>query len=186
MIINHHKRFIIYSIPKTGSTSVIEFFNKSEDCWKRNKHVTPAMQMKRFPKQKDFAQYAFFREPYSRIESSFRHIKYWAKVMKIEMISFEEFIKGLADDDHWIWQFREKGYVLKPQSDWVEDYVKLYRFDDLEKGSREIAKKHNVETKGKFPHINQVNKGMMPDWTDKLKGIYREAYKQDFDIWENI
>ena len=83
MVIND-KGFVIYHIPKTGGTSVRRAFKESEgnrEDLVHDQHEKPAAFRKRLPSM-NLLEVLFVRNPWERMESSYRHVKKYHGVVQ--------------------------------------------------------------------------------------------------------
>src|SRR6056300_1476733 len=95
MLTNSIHKFVYIDIPKTGSCSIEEVFNKYKSDWKHPKAFedTTYKHSRQIPNfAKDYYKIASVRNPYDRIISFYYYFMERHLVIKPYMESFEKFL----------------------------------------------------------------------------------------------
>jgi len=94
MIIDDIKKFIFIHTPKTGGTSITEFFSGvgRKDPLPLEHHITYEQCLKEKPEIKDYFSFAFVRNPWNRVVSSYHDTTILERTTE-KTLSFKEFVK---------------------------------------------------------------------------------------------
>jgi len=183
---NYNDKFktVFIHIPKTAGTSV---YTSLFGHVKRN-HIR-LLYFEAYDKNKydDYFKFAFVRNPYDRLVSSFIYIKgrndlYTPVIAKYE--TFDDFVEALLDDANRVKIFRvphfnTQYYFLKDRSGKVGvDF--LGRFESLEHDFKVVCNKLGMPAR--LPHHNKSqHKHFMDYYSPRLIQIVNQVYREDFE-----
>lgn len=166
-IIDKHKLIHLH-VPKTGGSSIINFF----DIWGDDgalhtfksvfidgitctpQHFTGLMLQNLFPKKfENYRKFIVVRDPYTRIISSYidkikHYCPYGFKITELDKDHFHQWVESstmLNNFDHILPQVRYIG-------PFVVDY--LLKFENLEQEFYQMLNYFNIKTDKKLPKIN--------------------------------
>ena len=203
MIIDEHKTIFIH-IPKNAGTSIKTFF-EYETFY--NKHRTiDQIKKENIEVYDSYRKFTVVRNPYDRMISWYFYLKRAMGIEKTRgdhrwssgeyfPDSFLEWIKDPLKNYYTSWklsdirnslhtdiEFNSDGRknsvpLLSPQCYWVDDTVKILKYENLkEELDRFFKKEINIPTRNKSKHeeyLNYYNK-------ESLNIVY-EKYKEDFE-----
>ena len=162
MIIDKYKTIFIH-IPKNAGTSVKDFFNRDRDKFfissiKIQKHDTIHQIKHKAPElYNSFKKFAIVRNPYDRTLS-------WYIYLKNKQNRFKKWIKNPT-------------HKLEPQYTWIDDTVKIIKFENLNKEINEFFNK-----KIDLPIMNKSNhENYLKYYDQKSLDIVYNRYKKDFE-----
>ena len=183
MIINDENKFVFISVPKTGSTSIRRRLGSFEDPPPEIYHMSIEDVLKQYPHVKDYFKFAFIRNPYDRIFSTYINLKYdghhWATELKGKE-TFREFVLDFKNSEY------SKYIHLQPQSSCVKiggnlavDF--LGKFENLQKDFRKVEEILNLEPEPLIK-IRVSSKDKEPKIIDQqIKDIIYDIYHEDFE-----
>lgn len=145
------KKVIFLHVPKTGGTTIERIFDIAllyDANPKTNptpQHLTCKMLRERIGNEKydSYYKFAFVRDPWSRILSSY----YWRQTLpkKRPVLPFVEFIENVERVvDGRLFYRQEFGDHFIPQVEYTSDVDDVFRFEDFENGVRAIASRLGV------------------------------------------
>ena len=170
MIIDQHKIIFIH-IPKTAGSSIKYFFGIKEP---HNKHKTiEEIKAENFKAYNSYNKFAIVRNPYDRMISFYFWMINMAKDVYINasFIEFNEWIK-----DPFRFYNGDTINILNPQYTWVDETVKIIKFENLNKELNEF-----FGEKVNLPITNESNHKYYLEYynTESLDIVY-DKYKEDF------
>jgi len=184
MIINDENKFVFISVPKTGSTSIRRRLGSFEDPPPETYHMSIEDILKQYPHVKDYFKFAFVRNPFDRIYSTYINLKYdghnWATELKKKR-NFREFVLGLNDSQY-------SQYIhLRPQSEYIKlneeigvDFVG--RFESLKEDFAKIEKKIGIKSEPLKKERWSSKRPNDPKFFDyEMRQVVSEFYKEDFE-----
>lgn len=198
MYIHFKKKFIYIAVPKTGSRTIHDFFFNNlenldrERVWnKSNYHAPLKFILKEYP-IKDFFKFAFVRNPFDRLISTYLDFtkntethREFAVKFKNDFKNFDEFILNFTKTE-WAEEIhmRPASWYLKNDDDKIDiDFIGKYEnyIDDLFKLIEilNITKKKDYT----FPILGKTNKEKKFEEyysNKKLINIVRDFYFDDF------
>ena len=172
MIIEEHKAIFIH-IPKNAGTSIETLFGNSSFRIQPDKHANIHEIKKKFPKVYDsYRKFTIIRNPYDKMVSWYFYLKRNLGE-NYDIIDFKEWIK----DPSIFWHVDDPISYLKPQHTWVDETVKIIKFENLNKELNEFFKE-----KIDLPVINKSNHDHHSTYYNResLDIIY-DRYKEDFE-----
>ncbi len=184
MIVNHQQKYVFVSIAKTASTSIRRRLGYFDDPPPEIYHMFLRDIIKQQPKAKDYFKFAFVRNPYDRLYSTYINLKYdghpWAVDIK-KKNTFREFVLDFNESKY------SKYIHLQPQSDYIMYDNKiavnfLGKFENLKENFRtveNILKISNKELKKLRSSGTKHSESKFYD--EDMKNIVREIYKEDFE-----
>ena len=145
------KKIIFLHVPKTGGTTIkrifdISLFHDSNPATSPSpQHFTCNMLEERIGHQKysDYYKFAFVRNPWSRILSSY----FWRQTLPKErpVLPFEDFIGNVAQivakKNYYSQEF---GDHFIPQTEFTSDVNDIFKFEDFEASIATIAAKTGI------------------------------------------
>ena len=193
------KNLLFIHIPKTGGSSITEFFNKNEmeiSLWSKSNHISPEVPyikskwdrdnisfsaqhwvpkyIKEYIKDYDkYFKFTFVRNPYTRILSEYFFNPY---------INY----KGIEYFNQLIPLFLENiDHCHKlPQSDYVDDTIDyIGKYEDLQNHFSNLLKMLNIKLNSKLPKLNNsfYNKDeLISIITRENLNLINLIYKKDF------
>lgn len=176
----HQTRSIFIHVPKCAGTSIEKTLGGKEF----GGHSTAQSIKKRFPKEWEiYYKFGIVREPISRFYSGYWYLK---QRPVIPALSNHNIILS-KDLDDYIQNYFLKDNVLHlwKQKDFICDnnkpLVDIYKFEDLERGWKEILMKLNQH----YQPLPLMNKSK--DYSNAISNeslmILRDFYKEDFEIF---
>tara|TARA_Y100001973_G_C5097958_1_gene281071 strand:- start:187 stop:759 length:573 start_codon:yes stop_codon:yes gene_type:complete len=184
VIVNHEKKYVFISIAKTASTSIRRRLGYNDDPPPEIYHMFLKDIIKEQPKAKDYFKFAFVRNPYDRLYSTYINLKYdghdWATHLK-KKSTFREFVLDFKQSEYC-------NYIhLQPQSSYIKCDENI-AVDFL--GKYEALNEHFkiVENILKLPNkklIKLRSASVVPEepkfYDEGMKQIVRDIYKEDFE-----
>lgn len=118
---------------------------------------------------------AHWREPYSRIESTYRMYKVSDSLYRImkKGETFEEFVRKAIKHEHDPHRLPMYEVASDKHGKFVPTIIVKWDFQELSR----------IFELGRMPKLN-VSRPSPTLWTPELKEAYRERYARDFEIWE--
>ena len=183
MIIDDKNKFVFICVPKTGSTSIRRRLGNFKDPPPEIYHMSIKDVLEQYPHVKDYFKFAFVRNPYDRIFSTYINLKYdghyWATDLKGKK-TFREFVLDFKNSEY------SKYIHLQPQSSCVKidgnlavDF--LGKFQNLQKDFRKVEEILNLEPKPLIK-IRVSSKDKEPKIIDQqIKDIIYDIYREDFE-----
>jgi hypothetical protein len=197
-MISHEHKFIFIHIPKCGGTSVECAFNAWDDkdnffVGSRKQHWFLDQIIKANPESKDYASFAFIRNPFSRIVSEYKYAKKEShnncdhiKSDSPLNLSFKEFCKDLEYNlDQYCYHFHEKSlcdYLLNANGSEKVNYIG--RLENFQKDFNAICDKMEIPQK-RLPHVfkSDDKKNYTEYYDDETRAIIAEKYAKDIDYF---
>ncbi len=184
MIVDHDNKFIFVCIAKCASTSISRRFGYHIDPPPHKYHMFLKDIVYKHPVAKEYFKFAFVRNPYDRVYSTYINLKYdghdWATELKKKR-NFREFILDLKNSEY-------SQYIhLRPQSEYIKinddigvDFVG--RFESLQADFAKIEGIIGIENK---PLKKERWSSRRPDdprfFDHEMKQIIINFYKEDFE-----
>lgn len=168
--IDQNKKIIFIHIPKTGGESIADYFFGKKLLFKQGKHHDIEHYLDTLGD--DISQYYVFsivRHPYKRMLSYYTYLKYTLK--SIGNIELTEWLKN---------PIGENEYLYRPQYFWVNNTVKIFKFElGLSNIIKHIEKDLRIRYDKKLVHKNktQINNISLSHEDKKL--IF-DRYYEDF------
>jgi hypothetical protein len=172
MIIEEHKTIFIH-IPKNAGTSIETLFANSSFRIQPNKHANIHEIKKKFPKLYDsHRKFTIVRNPYDKMVSWYFYLK--RKVgEKHKVVEFNDWIK----DPQLFWHADDPIHFLDPQHTWIDDTVKVIKFENLNEELNEFFKEDI-----KLPITNKSNHDHYSTYYNrKSLDIIYDRYEEDFE-----
>jgi len=191
MILHKHKAIFIH-VPKTGGTSIENFFgrvwdpeiSKIEDysimLGPSLNHCFYDKILEHHPQAPTYFSFSFVRNPWARAVSHYRWFKLWRD--EIKKISFKEFLILISNSD-----FEYKHHV-RPQSDFIVDSDGnqildfVGRFESLQEDFNHVCGKLGLKD-SRLSHVNKSgNLSVYHDFYDKeSKLLVAKKYAEDIE-----
>ena len=172
MIIDKHKTIFIH-IPKNAGTSIETLFANDSFRIQPNKHADIYEIKRKFKNSyNSHKKFTIIRNPYDKMVSWYFYLK---KNLgeNYNIIDFKEWIK----DPSKFWHINDPISYLKPQYKWIDDTVKIIKFENINK---EINKFFKEDIK--LPITNKSNHKHYSNYYDKKSSnIIYDRYKIDFE-----
>ena len=179
MIISHKFKFIFIEIPKTGTTSIVNYFftnlKVNDDflffrklippsrCWR---HCTIQDTLQDFSQCSDYFKFAFVRNPWDRCVSYYC----WEKDVYKKEITFEEYIQMKKYD------LLQKQYIGN-NLDFIGRFENLHQDFDI------ICNKIGIPRQ-QLLHENKTNhKHYTKYYNEKTRDLAVKKYKEDIDFF---
>ena len=184
-MINHKHKFIFVHIPKTGGTSIENFFG---GCNKKHRSLSKMYNHLLFD-IKDYFKFTFVRNPYDRIVSLFF---YMVKDENRNDVNFSSFVKNEV-----CWRINEsrssitrsgKRRHFSQQVDWFENYNKndfyIGKFENFQKDFNVVCDKIGIPPQ-QLPHKNKSNhKHYSEYYTDETRALIAKKYADDIEYFK--
>tara|TARA_R100001530_G_scaffold128235_1_gene97858 strand:+ start:76 stop:615 length:540 start_codon:yes stop_codon:yes gene_type:complete len=171
MIIEEHKTIFIH-IPKNAGTAIETLFGNSSFRIQPDKHANIHEIKKKFPKVYDsYRKFTIIRNPYDKMVSWYFYLK--RNLGKsYDIIDFNEWIK----DPSQFWHANDPIHFLDSQHTWIDNTVKIIKFENLDKELNEFFGK-DID----LPVVNKSNHDHYSTYYNResLDIIY-DRYKEDF------
>jgi len=181
MIIEKYKTIFIH-IPKNAGTAIERFFN--EDSRKHvigaqvaGKHDTISMIKQKFPEEyENYTKFAIIRNPYDRMVSWYFYVNQLCESKPINKYRF--------DFSTWIKNpmsfFFDAKRFLDPQNEWIDDTVKIVKYENLNEDLSKLFKKEI-----NLPVVNKSNHGYYLDYYDEAAfTTVNKKYIEDFKRYD--
>ena len=172
MIIDKYKTIFIH-IPKNAGTSIETLFANSSFRIQPYKHASIHEIKRKFPKLYDsHSKFTIIRDPYDKMVSWYFYLK--TKVgEKHKVVEFNDWVK----DPQLLWHADDPIYFLDPQHTWIDDTVKVIKFENLNEDLNQF-----FEEEIDLPIVNKSNHGHYLKYynKDSLDIVY-DRYKEDFE-----
>ena len=183
MIIHKYKKIFIH-IPKNAGTSINKYFSNE---WgdklsiQADKHATIHEMKNKFPNAyKNYDKFAVVRNPYDRMVSYYfylkrqalKHIKgYGRSTVNYNIIEFKKWV----DEPRQFWY--DPLHYLDCQCDWLDDTVKIIKYENLQNDINKLFKKEIV-----LPVENTTDHDHYSEYYDNYtsNSVY-ERFKKDFE-----
>lgn len=169
--LNEVKRVLVSN--KSPDLPAFLYINKNgittmSHAFRENAHPMEAYFKEEYPQARSVV--TMWREPYDRIESSYRFLKFGTKLTD----TFEEFIvRNCTEEGHDPHQLPQFEVASDKYGRFVPDQIVRWDWG-------EIQRIYGFKT---MPHLN-VGKEKYPlPWTKSLRAMYRERYAMDFAVW---
>jgi hypothetical protein len=187
MVVNHEKKYIFVCIAKTASTSIRRRLGYKYDPPPEEYHMFLKDILDKNPDAKDYYKFAFVRNPYDRLYSTYINLKYdghpWATHLK-QKETFKEFIMDFQGSKY-------SEYIhLQPQVDYITCEGKvnldfLGRFENLDEDFKKVEKHLGMTHKD----LEKIRRSSIMPWNPKyydeeMKKIVRKIYKEDFERFD--
>ena len=171
MIIDKYKTIFIH-IPKNAGTSIETLFANDSFRIQPNKHANIFEIKKKFKNSyNNYKKFTIIRNPYDKMVSWYFYLKRNLGE-NYDIIDFKEWIK----DPSIFWHVDDPISYLKPQHTWVDETVKIIKFENLNKELNEFfGEDIDLPMVNKSDHdhyLNYYNK-------ESLDIVYSK-YKEDF------
>jgi len=190
------KGIVFLHVPKTGGTAVVRFFNiRSLHDWNPEvrpspQHLTCEMLRKKIGNKKyeDYYKFAFVRNPWARILSSY----FWRQTLpkKRPVLPFPDFVETARQavtkrrfydqdfSDHFI-----------PQVEYTVDVDDIFRFEEFDKSIKVLAAKLGIETEPVPPRKPKPHDRYWTYYDNQTRSVIAEIYREeieqfDYRYWE--
>ena len=171
MIIEEHKTIFVH-IPKNAGTSIETYFANGSVRIQPEKHADIYEIKKKFKNSyNNYKKFTIIRNPYDKMVSWYFYLKRNLGE-NYNIIEFNEWIK----DPSKFWHINDPISYLKPQFEWIDDTVRIIKFENIDKEINEFFEKEiNLSI------INKSNHDHYSTYYNKesLNIIYNR-YKEDF------
>ena len=176
MIIEEHKAIFIH-IPKNAGSSIEALFANSSFRIQPGKHDTASEIKSKFPElYESYRKFTIIRNPYDKMVSWYFFLKRNALEnvsTNCDVIEFNEWIK----DPSKFWNFNDPISFLKPQHAWVDETVKIIKYENLNKELNEFFEEEiNLPIVNKSNHEHYLNY-----YNEESLNIIYNKYKEDFE-----
>lgn len=165
MSIDYNNNIIFIHIPKTGGSSINKYFFNQNLVFNTGKHRGI-----KYYKDNNFDLSKFYiftvvRHPYSRMVSYYKYIE---QILHKKMdMSFSDWIKNPIGD---------KKFLFRPQYQWVDESVKIFKFEDgIPNIIDQVKRDTQFDCDRKIKHINKTKNHIELSVEDK-KNIYQKYY----------
>ena len=172
MIIDQYKAIFVH-IPKNAGTSIEKYFGNGSVRIQPNKHADIHEIKTKFKNSyNNYKKFTIIRNPYDKMVSWYFYLKRNLGE-NYNVIEFNEWIK----DPSKFWHADDPISYLKHQHEWVDDTVKIIKFENLNK---EINKFFKEEID--LPIVNKSNHNHYSDYyNEESLDIIYDRYKEDFE-----
>ena len=172
MIIEEYKTIFVH-IPKNAGTAIETLFGNSSFKIQPRKHANIHEIKEIFPKAYDsHSKFTIIRNPYDKMVSWYFYLKRNAGE-KHRVVEFNEWIK----DPLQFWHADDPIYFLDPQHTWVDETVKIIKFENLNKELDEF-----FEEEIDLPTVNKSNHDHFSNYyNEESSDIIYNRYKEDFE-----
>jgi len=183
LIIDDEKKLVFISIAKTASTAIRRRLDNFEDPPPHIYHMFLKDVIDQNPHVKDYFKFAFVRNPYDRLYSTYINLKYdghpWAVELKQKQ-NFESFVLDLKGSKY------SKYIHLQPQVDSIKynggviDFVG--RYENLNSDFHKVEKILNMSHE-KLIKIREssIRPNEPKIYTEQMKQVVCEVYQKDFE-----
>ena len=194
-------------VPKTGGTSIKEYFKKfssmdycgvnaySNDTIGNSDHYIPSRLKYEISNYNNLVKFVTFRNPYDRIVSEF----FWLSADKYTsfddfIVMVNEHIKNISWLDcinkHITIQFGDKRALeieichLLPQHYYYDSNLEILKFETLDDDFNQFLLRHNLPKSGKLMKFNTTKHNNYKDYFDReeIRDIIYNIYKKDFQL----
>ena len=171
MIIDEHKTIFIH-IPKNAGTSIETYFANESVRIQPSKHADIWEIKNRFKNSyNNYKKFTIIRNPYDKMISWYFYLKRNLGE-NYNIVEFNEWIKTPSK----LWHANDPISFLKPQCEWIDDTVKVIKFENLNK---ELNKFFNKKIE--LPITNKSNhKHYSKYYNQESINIIYNRYKKDF------
>lgn len=184
MIINHEKKFIFTSVPKTGSTSIMTQLDASKLAQPPEEYHAPLP-----GGYDDYFKFGFVRNPLDRFISTYidgindhGHLLVWSKRLTLYK-TFKDFCMGfkdepLNDDVH----FRPQHTFFYNGDKCLADAI--YRYEEFAEGCEAASKQIgiNLDSRVRIRQTNRLRDYKLYFDPESMAAII-EFYEEDFNIF---
>lgn len=189
-MISHKRKFVFIHIPKTGGSSVASSGIKKKCRVKGHNSRHPKYPLfKDMPPDKDVFYFAFVRNPWDRLVSSFFYLKGGGN-QKRDAADFKKYFGGAQSFSSLLknWDdFFANQIHFKPQYQWIcdkEGDVTLDfvgHFENLQEDFNIVCDKIGIQPR-KLPHRNKTeHKHYSEYYTDETRELVAEKYAKDIE-----
>lgn len=188
MIVNHKYKFVIFHVPKTGGSSIRHLYrdvlgNDRSAMGDAHKTCRDFVRDNRKQPTIHYARYGMRRNPWDRLESSYRHMIQRTQHHNADKPSFGDFVRGLEVEGSWAHGRLTGSSVMWPQCYFTEcpddNPIELLPFEDFEASAREVAKRHKFVVEGPVPRKNVSDPNIDTPWDEECVAIVRSVYTRD-------
>jgi len=190
-MISYENKIIFCRVAKTGSESIIKFFNEKgikfekimPPNWKQDPNHIPLYEIKKsIPEEtyEDYFKFAFVRNPWDRFISCYLYHQEWVKEnwaekkTKMNLNSFKEFV---LDHKNIPTKYTMQQYEFTKGCDFIG------RFENLEEDFEKVCE-HLKLPLIKMPHENKTNhKHYSEYYDDETKEIVAKLFKKDIEVF---
>lgn len=189
-MISDKDKFIFIHIPKCGGTSIERFFLSHygiSNDWKRE-YPLEALPMKvksefhigfqqqqhmslsnfALEKQEEYFSFAFVRNPWDRIMSSYLYSK---------RLGFKFTFKSFFNSTVFKTHHKPQSYFINKNIDFIG------RFENLQGDFNLVCEKLGIESK-QLPHENKTSHKHYTEWyTDENKKLVQDKYSEDIETF---
>ena len=137
MIIEKHKAVFVH-IPKNAGTAIETLFGNNSFKIQPNKHANIHEIKKFFPEvYKSYRKFTIIRNPYDKMVSWYFYLRRNIGE-NYNVLEFNEWIKDapgkwLYGKPLKLWHADDPVYFLDPQYTWIDETVKIIKFENLNK-----------------------------------------------------
>ena len=176
MIIDKYKTVFIH-IPKNAGTSIETLFANTSFKIQPYKHANINEIKRKFPEVYDsHSKFTIVRNPYDKMVSWYFYLKesLGSQFLRSDfyIIDFNEWIK----DPLQFWHANDPVHFLDPQYTWVDETVKIIKFENLNKELNEFfGEEINLPITNKSDHNHFSNY-----YNEESLDIIYNRYKKDF------
>lgn len=193
------RKFIFIHIPKTGGTSIRKFLEDNKIMYV-NRHIKGSFHksIRKFPiENKKYYSFAFVRNPYDRILSSWLMFQYkkefeWKTREELINLTFRQFLERAINKNTVKYIINNNKFRVKhvePQHHFVTNRQGkigvnfIGRFENLEEDFAKVCDRLNIPFNG-LPHLNSTkHKHYSEYYTKKTKELVDRIYKKDFELF---
>ena len=212
-IISNSRRFCFVHVPKCAGTSITAALSQYS-TWRDvelgatefGEHVAPAYR-KRFRLYKhipaselkvvvgseiwaSYFTFSFVRNPYSRAESLFHHLRQWRIWSGSEIMDSLQTLPDFIASDFFL-NHDGPDNVFRPQANWIcdpggevlVDYVG--RFETLREDFSHVLRCIGLEAEGASdaPHTNKSERRSLDVWTPATRAVIQKRWARDFTVF---
>lgn len=193
------RKLLFVHIPKTGGTSVIDYFGFKENTrnlWGRILNTSvevshlPLYAINELYDLTDYYKFCFVRNPWDRMVSEFKFgIKESPEGIKLFELtdSFETFLESIKENlpriqnnrpSHWLTNHYQTQWSFIKSEEIKMDFIG--RFENFDEDLKYLGKKFNIEKD--IPFLNKTEHGDYKSYyTEKSIDLVKEIYKDDIE-----
>lgn len=185
-MIDKNRKIVFAHIAKAAGTSVEKWLGITEDCFGYREHdgswiqhATMSSIMETYPEYSQCYRFAVVRNPFTRLQSMFRHGRKWGMtdfkrmVMDMPRLTTERTEWGNPDFGGWFTSQYDHTHI-----DGRLD-CEIFKFEELPESLNKIR---DMFCLGEMPCLN-VHEGPSPSFDDEMIEMVRSVWRKDFEVF---
>lgn len=189
MYIDHNRRFVFVSVPKTASTSINVMLNNNYHQKPSLHHSTIEDIINRYPEVSEYYRFGFTRNPWDKFVSCYvnftqekSHLK-WAWTIKYNYKNFKEFCLDFPNTKWVKWpHFRPCFDFLSINGKLAMDHIG--KIEDLEQGVKVLRERGIVGSISPIPLCRTSQHEHYKEYYDKeTRKVIGDFYKKDVEAF---